>query len=879
MLHIYLSDRAIHDLKLYANVAEDCLAALKEAITQFQSINELLIATREHRKHSIKRLKCKPTAWRHRSGDFRCIFTAITSVENINFDSIQILRVAPRSKVYEGLERYLEICDEVLQEWQNPNGNEENLLEETLSEEDDRAIDSFEKDRIYLKRSCLQIHQLKGSAGTGKTTSALRLAMEAVNNGSYPIVIVPNKELQKFCKKELNQIESNNNLKICEYFPNSQSTDLAVFTKAYLLQYLAGAEHPWIVSGGNQIIRSYLESRRVSIPKELDNIDLYSLYLGQVAASYHQSNKDPLSQEFTKAINFINEELNKRYIRESLEDRDIISQANKAIKNKKKSIEVISQLIGYSNEVNQKSPILIIDEVQDFYWSELQALINFYLVRFPMTERYETTAKYFDNELKKTSISVANDAGRLIILAGDNNQRVTFSGFSWSNFVNTFRDKFPNCDPPIAPDVFNKNHRNTKQITRAANYILSAQGTNLKAFKISTDGNNWIDTPPSQEFSKNGNTTPRLIKADREWIDQLISQLRDGSKVRPMESSDRFVFIYDEASYIYQDSQEQDNLLFLNVAEAKGREFDAVVIIFPFAICSEQPTISQLFKWYTSLTRARNYAALLISDREWDWLHKMVINSSDLETVFAKSSSLSIDDFVKDLYAEGRSSLTREEEISLLVDNIFRRIEHSLQSNSNSQNLIYELRQKNLEIWEILDAIADREHQFSPSLRINPNLSLENYSPEEALITYIAILPLLVEIQFNNIVTVDLEVVSKLEQYFKQDQEQFQLAESEVLNPISLCLIHRANQDSWTAAAKLKPIAQSSISKFLFNQIAEDLVRRGLSWHTQKFRHQFLGEEPDNNLPYPELVKNSEGKYIPRLLLEIVDSNVLSFNS
>jgi mRNA-degrading endonuclease RelE of RelBE toxin-antitoxin system len=882
MLHIYLSDRAIRDLKLYANMAPKCLAALEDAIARYDSINELLKKTRVPEDVDIKRLRCQPTAWRHHFGDYRSIFTVSKAWGT---DSIQVLRIAPRSNVYKRLASYLQASFEIEKLWKNPEPDEDKMLDEQVSEQKALSRSKKDEDDRYVDNCRLQVHQLRGSAGTGKTTSALDLAIEAIEQGIYPIVIVPNKLLQKFGEDYITK--NYQSLTICKNLSQAQlnketpPTKLAILTKDQILQYLAGDEREaWSSTVGNIRIRTYLQEMRVIIPEYLKNINLYNLFLGYVGSDYTQNNiKDALLKEFSQGIEFINQLNYHQFIKRSLDNRDAISQANRAMANRKKFIEVMIQLTGYSEQSEDsdtfdcKVPILIIDEVQDFYWSQLQALIEFYIIRFPMDDRTSLapTVCHLSDELKVSWESVSKHAGRLIILAGDNNQRVNFSGFSWEHFATAFVSKFPNYAPPVAPKAFLKNYRNTQQITKAANYILSAQRTETRAFALDTNGS-WITSPPSPEYSRRGNTTPRLIKADKEWVTQLVDQLKNSPKTEQMDDSDRFVFIYDEISYEYKESQGGDKLLFLNVAEAKGQEFNAVIIMFPFSLNFEKPSVSQLFKWYTALTRAREYVALLLSPMEWDWLHKQVINSSDLDSVFAKRPSLSVDKFIEELYTEGRSSLTNQQKITVTVNDVFKKIEAWLLGTQKLSYLLEEIERNNLMVWEVLDAIEDRDNRFTPNLSRLSNISFENSSPLEALVIYLAILPILVEMEISNISAIDTQVIDKLEQYFKQDPEGFDLAKSEVKNPVSLCLIYRANRYSGQAATEIENCSSDQVKRFLLNQINQDLIKRDLSWEASRLRYRYFGEEPSQNLPYRELMRRDE--YLPRMLLDRIFEDI-----
>lgn len=878
MLDIYLSDKAIRDLKRYANQAFHSLEALSNAIQQFTSIENFVQQTRIPQNHEIKRLRCDPMAWRHHDGDFRTVFTT-SAAWGVSSAAIVVLRIAHRARVYRELDSYLQ--PRSLELWQSSEPDEDSLTDEQLSKE--QALERYAEDSSRSPRNRLRIHQLKGAAGTGKTTFAFELAIEAVNQGVYPIIVVPNVALQNFGTKVVR--ESLQQPKICINLRTKDPTDLAILTKDHLLQHLTGdSEEALSNAVGNALIRETLRNNNVQIPDYLENINLYSLYLGIVADAYNTSQRDPLLRELSNlgAVSFIENPRHRRFFQRALQERDAATQANRIQGNWLKFVEVMTQLVGTSDEQDLqqnlfKFPILIIDEVQDFYWSQLKAILRFYRVCLPLNRQVSSnlTLRHFENELKLSMASVSQDAGRLVVLAGDNNQRVTFSGFSWANLATTFSHDFPNHDPFDTPEVLNRNYRNTSQIALAANYILSAQRTELKAFKINSGGASWLETPPPPKYCQTQGAKPRLIEADQLWVEQLINRLR--SSTEQVDESVRFVFIYNEASVQYKSlwqffkdiSEEIEHLIFLSVAEAKGQEFNSVLIIFPFARCSEEPSLNELFTWYTALTRAKYYVAILISPEEKCWLERQVINPTDLETVFCIEPDLTQDEFVQELYEHGLDTISTEDKINHLVRNLFQFFEKWLQGESPPNYLLAKVQRINYTVLQILDVIEIRANELgeqrSPDVTILQNLSLEVFLPIEALVIYLAILPLLLKVT-THAQTLDSQLISKMESYFQQNPQEVENAQNQVKSPISLCLIYRASQHSWKAAQVLQDCSDDSIAKFLYEQISNDLINRGLPWEANRIRYRYLQQNPLESLPFQELIKESDDD-LPNVLI------------
>ena len=196
--HFRLSDKAIRDQKRYANEAPTAIETLYEILKHFSSRDDFLVQTRNPAKspYNIKRLKCKTMAWRHRWNDnHRTVFTLS---EYENQITVVILRSAPRAEVYKGLEKYLTIDKRNLDDWRRIASdelqNEDNIIDclDNDVPNKDKIISIFTNqggnDNFYIEKSRLRIHQLRGAAGTGKTTSIFQLAYESINNNVYPII-------------------------------------------------------------------------------------------------------------------------------------------------------------------------------------------------------------------------------------------------------------------------------------------------------------------------------------------------------------------------------------------------------------------------------------------------------------------------------------------------------------------------------------------------------------------------------------------------------------------------------------------------------------------------------------------------------------------
>ncbi|MGA1116149.1 MAG: hypothetical protein ACO3UY_06685 [Opitutales bacterium] len=613
--------------------------------------------------------------------------------------------------------------------------------------------------------------------------------------------------------------------------------------------------------------------------------------------NYEGAPRDPLVQEFEQAMPFIKNQNNRCRIEEKLQQQDALSQVAR-IHERWNNGEwdafwtIMRQLmVDQADNEDTRLPILIIDEVQDFYWGQLKAIVRFYISQFPMTQRsqhlYSLTTCPLGDQLQISWEAVGTEQGRLIILAGDNSQRVTFSGFSWANFAKTFTTHFTNSEL-YAPDAFQQNYRNTTAIARVANYFLSSQHTDLRAFNIETENSTWIDTPPDPEHCLRPGSRPFLIEVDNQWVESLVKYLK--LKLRELGEDERFIFIAHDAECqpfweqieVSRLSEEVENQKFFweTIADAKGREFKAVTLVYPFSRRPDRPAVSELFKWYTSLTRAKDYLAILVSAEEMQWLRNTVRSFEDLEIIcrINDQESLSPEAFAEELFKEGKDTVTQEE----LFDRAFTKIRNWLAGDVQRPDFLLKpfrnVGNQDYSDWMILGEVENCNGKLQVEIPVDAEpldrLTLEDSQPLNALFIYLAILPLLAESSKTDFAKImDRQVLAALEQYTGEFPH---IQEADLSSPIRNCLIWRAKGDSWQAVNALRE-NNEQIVRFLYRQISQDLEERGLPWEATRLRHRYLDELIDDNLPFHELMEKSDD--LPSLLIYTILDQVDSLKS
>ena len=217
--------------------------------------------------------------------------------------------------------------------------------------------------------------------------------------------------------------------------------------------------------------------------------------------------------------------------------------------------------------------LLIFDEAQDYLMAEIEAITQM-LLRWHQ-----------------------HNHSHVLWLLGDMNQRIKPTGFDWGQLQLNTRHSLT------------YNYRNTRRILEFANIFQDfARQAN------SQNQGRWLPDPSDPKNCFEEGEPVRILECNSpEELSQVLSRLND----RVLNRDDRYLLqrISSRVKLIHQDIAPEDQNLpgidYLNVKEAKGREFDACVA---FSVFQGQGTrlMEEASNLYTIFTRPR-YRLLIIT--------------------------------------------------------------------------------------------------------------------------------------------------------------------------------------------------------------------------------------------------------------------------
>ncbi len=852
----YLSDLALRDYAKYSQQAEQSINKLYHSLTSFRDL------CRHQISNNIKRLKhYQPTVWRYRYDDFRLVFTVTSEPEEI----VLIHRFLPRAIVYSQLPKYLANQPAqqlyIEEDINNIQQNREyqfhnryfNLPLKNLQKSKD--ITKYITTGNYLFSPCLteeqlefvaninhyqfKIYQIQGSAGTGKTTLAFQIASEALKSSNcYPLIVVPTDSLQYFGVKsiEAKAKELKKKINICTNLSSPESSDLAIVTVENFFKFISGDKQDCLSKfEANRIINKYINREYT---KYLHGIDLYNLHLGlRQTDGYIQTHKGKISQSYQQALL----ELNNYYDRENLNKafdfagRDLISQAKRAFHNKEKALNNLQ------NIVSHKDIMFVIDEVQDLYWQQMQSLL------------------WLGQNFKQP-----------FIMLGDVNQEITISGFHWSNFDQNYlqefvinkhtsltekeqgqllrqhREKFGDKTPL-------KNFRNTIKIASAARFIL------IDAFKqfLPENGKHTLDPGEPEEICFEEGVSPLLIKVNEAWLENFLDKL---IRENQQDNSSKFVFIINQESEQYGLIKEKIKLykkqiLSLTITQAKGQEFDAVIYISLFAFQKSQPTIHEIYKWYTALTRARHFSVILLLENEYQWLTEQV-DSQQISQYFNYLENPNLEILVQAISQQGINIVTTQQILQKIATIYGESWSNWLQGEPLNINLITECQEEDISFWQLINYLENNAQELvNIDYEKITDFQLKNLSTDIFLPDSFACLIMILKIAKDNQILIQLseKLFINLQLYLQKKPQQLETALKQVETPIAKCLLLRCARKSWQAA----DLAYKNGYTFLITEIVEDLEKSNLVYESVRMKYQYLDIEPNNKLPFMEVIKKS----------------------
>lgn len=846
----YLSDLALKDYAQYSESAEKCLENLSNIFTSFNDL-------KYHQLTNIKRLKYyQPTVWRYRHDKFRLVFTMTSKPEEI----VLIHRFLPRDIVYNKLPRYLtdkiseiENLDiENNQEYQLHNRYFSLPLKQLKKPEE---ITEYITKGNYLFSPCLteeqlefvtninsynfKIYQIQGAAGTGKTTLAFQIANQTLTQReSYPLIIVPTESLQTFGIKTMENKakELNREIKICTNLLDTENSEIAIVTVENFFKFASGDKRDCLTKfEANQIINKYINRQH---SQYLHGIDLYNLHLGlRHNDGYIQTSQGHISQSYQKAL----EELDNYYDQESLtlafnfNGRDAISQSKRAFSNKK---NVLKNL----NKISKNKPItFIIDEVQDLYWQQMKLLLY---------------------------LGINQENPQPFVMLGDVNQEITISGFSWANFdqsyLNEFvkNDRFSDHETRLILNQHRENHgqdqplknfRNTIKIANAARFIL------IDAFRhqLSKNSKHILDPGNPEEHCFEQGIEPLLIKVNQEWLTNFIDKLiRENTQT----NNSKFVFIVNQESEQYNEIKQKidtykKQILSLTIVQAKGQEFDAVIYVSLFAFQKAQPTIHEIYKWYTALTRARHFSVILLLENEYNWLTEQITNE-EIKAHFNLVENPNLEELIKQVSEQGINIVTTQQILQKIALNYGENWSNWLQGQKTEVNLAQECQDENISFWELINYLENNTQEIVnlDYENINDN-QLKNLSENIPILDSLAWIIMILKIAKDNQILRELsqKLFNKLGKYLKKHPQELEKALKQVETPIAKTLLLRYVNKSWEAAN----LAYKNGHEFLIEEIIKDLEKQKLIYESARMKYQYLNIKPDTDLPFSEILEKT----------------------
>lgn len=864
-----LSDRALQDFMQSPKEVTRCFQGLIKSLYTVPDFSHL------HGHLGVKRLKhIRPTTWRHRCGDRRTVFTVAQTDGDA---AVVIHRCGYRKTIYRDLPHYIQDClDPYLTDIREIDDQfETSLEEETPTEEvlDDQynsrerhyflpqelLKDGIEYDSFidfvaagkFLQMPCLtqeqkeatnqylnslpQIYRIQGAAGTGKTTVGLYLAAKAVEQGMYPIVILPNSNLVRFAKKSL--LSLNQRLSIRSSAFENIKTDLTVIDWRNLRALLSDHHGQTLsILETHQIIDKVIKPRAGHKYKNIQGMNFSHLYYGFVCdGSYGQSSKDAISSTYSPAIQVLKQ--CKEKISEQLAGHDLLGQIHRI------KADPLEGQNKFKNISQDKLLLFIIDEVQDYYWFELSTILEFSLSQNDQTP---------------------------VLLLGDENQRVTASGFTWSALSRQVSQEL-GCEVKEL-DPLKRNFRNTASIAKVAKYILE------EAFDLKTVTHGARKFPPTSdpEDCYEEGSIPKLVVIDDDWLRNLVDFL--GAQNGKDDDHSKYVFIIrqediDNASIHQYVESVDDRIAAYTIKEAKGQEFDAAIILYPFKLERKQLSIDDLYDWYTSFTRARRYMALLISQDELSWLKHQLKEKTSIEDVFDVRKSLSPLHFAEEMRSEAKTFITLEQVRKRICYRICQNIAAWLNGADPPNNLEDYCNKGQLSYWELADLVFETAQDLvlnednQMRLKSNQFKSPREYSLYDELVLYAGAFPFLIanKIDFSSW---EGNIVIRLEATLQGDNQLREIVFKTVQSLLLKVLILRACGCSWDAA---EVSIGSEYKKHFIYGISKDLERRSLTFESQRMKAKFLGVDIKDKTYFPGLL-DTDGPLVKALCDEFIAS-------
>ncbi|APB34625.1 hypothetical protein GlitD10_2292 [Gloeomargarita lithophora Alchichica-D10] len=405
---------------------------------------------------------------------------------------------------------------------------------------------------------------IQSAPGTGKTICAVLLACNLYENYEYNIILILPKNL-------CHDIWEYEQIKDIRAKYNNES--FFVGTLEQWIESLYPELFSQIATLEEQKIALKQEAKRIHItdlndPNEND-VKLYTSFIYAIDESIKNNQERILYKQNREKIEQLSK-INKTRFQANLNNKILRVDA----------LELLSQKLIPETITPRKSTVFIVDEAQDYLLKELKLISNVMLNRWREEHQHPS----------------------LFWLLGDLNQRIQPVDFDWGDLhLNKIHSL-----------VYN--YRNSKKILEFANIFQEI------AQKL-TKGTKALPSASDLESGFEEGDPVKVLEVSTTYdIEKLLSKI-SGKTKKSEENSDRYLLKkLAEQAYVIHNRQETvnkmaqfSNINHLNVADAKGREFDGCILVLSGCNSKEYLDANNC---YTAATRPRQRLLVVMTSSE-----------------------------------------------------------------------------------------------------------------------------------------------------------------------------------------------------------------------------------------------------------------------
>lgn len=453
--------------------------------------------------------------------------------------------------------------------------------------------------------------------------------------------------------------------------------------------------------------------------------------------------------------------------------------------------QLFEESLGYFPLEDTTGSILIFDESQDYLLSELEVV--------------KTVCKKWHR---------ANHPTQLWLL-GDLNQRIIPVDFDWGALqLSGYKETDWQC------------FRNSRNILRFSNLFLDpveqiarTNNTRLPCLRAN----------PDKSYEEGDRVKlicyPSRFEAEN-FLDRLVDSLGIKSKQNDIDKSQSL--LYKLASRIKILKSESYNprygdiLEFLDVTEAKGREFDACIIFNAFICSSQDPTSEDWWRWYTLLTRTRSRLLIIVTKEQYDLISKQIPSIAD--------------NFERINFQDPAS-----------IEHLFEWIG----SQNNDLDFLSNTVKYKISIEKFLRDGLELE---DPLIYLDTYEALENF-----------------KICGSERTELENQLLSRLRNHNSNVLEtKLTSSNLETIHPLLSCLLLRGMGRYWDAAKTIESIRETDSIEHqrVVGEICKSIEEMGLQVEAARIKHQMLGIEYPSDYPMPHLA-TIDGDLIKALVKSI----------